>query len=183
LATCLGVIRSSNVVMDPMFWQILVKVLISEVGSSITNYHSGYSKSWKYGFFKHLLRVLGIRSMTWQGFYPFGDVVDYNQDILAISWLRRWPHVIDSPDIKELNLKVVGEWHGISGVDITVPLTWSTPLDKVLCILVHGWPEESTFLDFCIYSECSIMSSIWWWVTTFNDLESFHWYTPSEQPI
>jgi hypothetical protein len=65
-----------------------------------------------------------------------------------------------------------------------VPLTCSTPLDEILRVFIHGWPEKSTLPDFCMSAECPIMSSIWWWVASFNDLDSFFsWYTPFEESV
>ena len=184
LATCLRVVWSSDVMTGPMFWQVLAKVLVNEVSASITYHHSRNSKTWKYYFFKHLLGVLCINSSTWHGFNPLGDISNCLQDVLIAFWLWKHAHVVDSPDIKELYLEVVGEWHGISWIDIPVPLTRSTPPDEVFHVFIYGWPKESTLLDLCMSAECVIMSSIWWWVTSFNDLHAlFCRYTSSEQAI
>jgi len=56
-------IQSSEIVMDPMFWQILVKVLVNEVSASITDHHSWNSKTWKYYFFKHLLELFALAAL------------------------------------------------------------------------------------------------------------------------
>ena len=173
LATCLRVVWSSDIVMDPMFWQVVVKIFVSDVGASITNHHPWNSESQKYCLFKHLFGVLSISSSTWHGFNPLGDIVNCHQDIFIVLWLWKQNHVIDTLDIEKLNLEVGGEWHGISLIDIPVPLTCSTPPDEVLHVFIHGWPKKSTLLDLCMSAECTIVSSIWWWVASFYDLDSF----------
>jgi hypothetical protein len=107
-------IWSSNVVIDSMSSQVLVKVLISEVSASITNHHPWNSESWKYCLFKHLLGVLCISSSTWYGFNPLGDIVNYHQDVFIVFLFWKRSHVVDTPDIEKLNLEIVGEWHDIS---------------------------------------------------------------------
>ena len=92
---------------------------------------------------------------AWHGFNPLGDIVNYHQDVFTVLWLWKRSHVVNTLDIEELHLEVVGEWNGISWIDIHVPLTCSTSTDEVLCILIHGWPKESTLLDLWMSAECT----------------------------
>ena len=167
-----------------MSWQVVVKVLVSEVSASITNHPSWNFESWKYCLFKHLLGVLSISYSAWHGFNPLGDIINCHQDVLIAFWLWKQAHVVDSPNIEELYLEVVGEWHGISWIDIPMRLTCSTRLDEILHVFIYGWPKESTLLDLWMSAKCTIMSSICWWVASFDDLDGFfHQYTSSEQAI
>jgi hypothetical protein len=62
-----------------------------------------------------------------------------------------------------------------------VPLTWSTSSDEFSRVFVNCWPKESTLPNLCMCAECPIMSSIWWWVASLNNLYSFFSrYTSSE---
>jgi hypothetical protein len=154
------------------------------VSTSITNHHSWDSKPWKYHFFKHLLRVSGISSSAWQSFDTFGNIVDCHLDVFTVLRFQEWSHVINIPAIKQLDLEVVSEHHGISWINVAMLLTRSASSDKVLRVFIHGWSKESTLPNFCIYLECPIVSSIGWWVTTFNDFDSFFsWYTSSEHTL
>jgi hypothetical protein len=57
-------------------------------------------------------------------------------------WKRS--HVINSPIVKELNLEIVSQWHGISRIDVTMFLTYSASPDEFLGVFIHGWPEKPT---------------------------------------
>ena len=161
LVHCLRMIRSSDVVADPMLQQVLSESLINEVRSSITYHHPWYSKPWKYYFFKHLDRALVIRSSTWQGLNPLGNIINCHQDVLIIAGFWKWSHEINSPDIEELDLEIGCQGHGIFCVDVAVLLTCSTSSDKIFGVLIHGWPEKSALPDLCMCpAECSIMTSI-----------------------
>jgi hypothetical protein len=51
-------------------------------------------------------------------------------------------HVINSPTVKELNMEIVSQWHGISGIDVAMFLTCSASLNEFFCVFIHGWPEN-----------------------------------------
>jgi hypothetical protein len=63
--------------------------------------------------------------------------------------------------MKELDLKVGCQWHDISGVDVSMPLTGVAPSYEIFCVLIHGWPEKSPLPHLCMCAESSIMTSIW----------------------
>jgi len=63
--------------------------------------------------------------------------------------------------MKELYLKIVGEWHSISSSDIFVPVTGPTSSDEIFGVFVHGWPEETTLQNFWMSTEYPIITSIW----------------------
>jgi hypothetical protein len=56
-------------------------------------------------------------------------------------------HVINSPTVKELNLEIVSQWHGISKIDVAMFLTCSASPDEFLGVFIHGWPEKSALPD------------------------------------
>lgn len=49
---------------------------------SITDDDSLYDKSRKDDLIEHLNGMLGIHDCTWQYFYPFWDIVDYDKNVL-----------------------------------------------------------------------------------------------------
>jgi len=154
------------------------------VCSSITYNHPRCSKPRKYNLFQHPLWVSWVSLLAWHGFYLLGYIVNCHQNVLIIPWFQKWSHVINSPNNKELYLKIVGEWHSISSNDISVPLTWPTSLDKIFGVFIYGWPEETSLPNFCMSTEDPIMTSIWWWMIFLYDLQALlHWYTSSQQPI
>jgi hypothetical protein len=65
------------------------------------------------------------------------------------------------PRLKELDLKVGCQWHGISGIDVSVPLIGVAPSYEIFCVFILGWPEKSALPDLCMCAESSIMTSIW----------------------
>jgi hypothetical protein len=69
-------------------------------------------------------------------------------------------HVVNPLDIEDFNLKIGGEGHGISCTNVTMLLTSWAPSHKILGILVHSGPKETTLPNFCIGTECPIVSSI-----------------------
>jgi len=89
-----------------------------------------------------------------------------------------------SPHIKEFYLEIVHERHCISWVDVPLFLTSVASPNKFLCIFIHCWPEKATLPDLGICLECSIMSSIWWGMTSLHNLGSLiHRDTSSQQSI
>ena len=88
------------------------------------------------------------------------DTVHGHQDVLTILRLREWPHEINPPYIKVFYLEIVHERHRISRVDVPVFLTSVASPNKLLCILLHRWPEKATLLDLGMRPKCSIMSSV-----------------------
>jgi hypothetical protein len=54
-----------------------------------------------------------------------------------------------------------------------MPLTWSTSSDEFSYVFIHCWPKESALPNLCMCAECPIISSIWWWMASFNDFYSF----------
>ena len=128
------------------------------------------------------VEILFLQTYSWSSwhqqlymdsFNPLTNIVDCNQDVLTVLWLWKWTHVFNTLDIKEFDLEVVCECHGISWIDVPMPLTWTTPLNEVLHVFIHGWPEKSTLPDLCMSAECTIMPPIWWWVASFYDLDAF----------
>jgi hypothetical protein len=55
---------------------------------------------------KHPIRVHSIGGLTRKSFYLVGDIVDHYHDVVASFRVREWSHEIDTPDIKDVNLKV-----------------------------------------------------------------------------
>ena len=154
------------------------------MGSFITYDHPGHTKVRKYDFVEHSLGMFWIGSSTWYCFYPFGYIVHDHQDVLAILGLGDRPHEINPPRIKEFYLEIVHERHRISRVDVPLFLASVASSDKRPCIFIHRWPEKATLLDLGICPECSIMSSIWWGMTSLHNLGSLiHRDTSSQQSI
>jgi hypothetical protein len=107
---------------------------------------------------------------TRKSFYPFRDIVDGNQDVLTPFWVREWPHEINSLDIEDINLEIWNQWHCIPCNDIFVPLTFAAASNKWLGIIIHGGPVETTLPHLSIGVESSIVTPIWWWMTTLKYL-------------
>jgi hypothetical protein len=81
-------------------------------------------------------------------------------------------------------LKVVHQWHCIPSIDVSMLLASDASSNKLFCILVHRWSEESAMPDLGVCTECSIVSSIGWCMTSLYDLCGFnHWDTSSWQVI
>jgi hypothetical protein len=75
-------------------------------------------------------------------------------------------------------LEVVHEWHCIPSIDVFMLLASDTSYDKLFCILIHHWLEESALPDLGMCTEWSIVSSIGWCMTSIYDLCGFnHWDT------
>ena len=77
--------------------------------------------------------VLGVSGPTWQCFYPLGHIVHRHQDVFCISRLWEWSHEIDPPNVKQLHLEVVHEWHCILSVDVSMLLASDTSSNKLFC--------------------------------------------------
>ena len=60
---------------------------------------------------EHLTGVLCISSSVWHGFDPFGDIIYGDQNILASLGSYKRSHVINTPDIKKFDLKIVVQGH------------------------------------------------------------------------
>jgi hypothetical protein len=60
---------------------------------------------------EHLTGILRICGFAWHGFDSFGDVVYSDQDILASLGSYKRSHVINTPDIKKFDLKIVVQGH------------------------------------------------------------------------
>ena len=60
---------------------------------------------------EYLTGMLCICGFAWHGFDPFGDVVYNDQDILASLGSYKRSHVINTPDIKMFDLKIVVQGH------------------------------------------------------------------------
>ena len=45
---------------------------------------------------------------AWHGFYPFGDVIHGDKDVLAIMGPWEGSHIIDALNIEKFHLKIVG---------------------------------------------------------------------------
>ena len=73
--------------------------------------------------------------------------------LFSVSRLWEWSHVVNPLDIKQLHLEVIREWHCIPSIDVSMFLASGTLSDKLLCILIHRWPEESALPDLSIYTE------------------------------
>jgi hypothetical protein len=101
------------------------------------------------------------------------DTVHSHQDVFDIFRLWEWSHEVDGPYIEQLHLEVVHEWHYISSINVSMFLASNASSDKLLCILVYHWPEESTLPNLSMRMECSIMSSIRWCMTPLDDFHGF----------
>ena len=55
--------------------------------------------------------MLCICGSAWHGFDPFGDVIYGDQNILASLGSYKRSHVINTPDIKKFDLKIVVQGH------------------------------------------------------------------------
>ena len=122
-----------------------------------------------------------ICGSTWHGFDPFGDVVYGDQDILASLGSYKRSHVINTPDIKKLDLKIVVQGHWNASCDPSMPLAVWTSTDEVLCIFIHRWPIETALPAFRLSAKYTIVTSVWCCMVFFNDLVSFcRRYTMSE---
>jgi hypothetical protein len=53
--------------------------------------------------------------------------------------------------------------------------------NKLLCIFIHRWLEIATLPDLGVCPECSIMSSIWWGMTSLHNLGSLSHRDTSSQ--
>lgn len=60
---------------------------------------------------EHLTGMLCINGSAWHGFDPFGDVIYGDQNILASLGSYKRSHVINTPDIKKFDLKIVVQGH------------------------------------------------------------------------
>jgi len=70
-------------------------------------------------------------------------------------------------------MKVVGEGHGITGVDVPVFLASSTSFHEVLRVFIHGGLVKFTLPYLGMGSECSIVATILCPMTLLCDLDSF----------
>jgi hypothetical protein len=91
--------------------------------------------------------------------------------------LLEWPHEVNAPNIEDLYLQVVVEGHCIVSYNATLQLIFLTPLDELLGVFVHRWPEEPVLPDFGLHAEYSVMASVRRCMAFLDDLQSFyHWY-------
>jgi hypothetical protein len=92
-----------------------------------------------------------------------------------------WSHEVNAPHIKYFYLKVIVEGHCVASGDASLKLALLAPLDELLGVLVHCWPEESTLPDFGLCAKYSIVASVRSRVTFFNNPHSFcRRYTPPQ---
>jgi hypothetical protein len=158
-------IWSGNPVINSNFWESYPECSINEVWSSITGDYSWDSIPREDDLVEQLLWVHSIGSPTRKSFYPFRDIVNGNQDVLATFWVREWPHEINSLDIEDINLEIQSQWHCFPCIDISMPLTLAATSNKWLGVTIHGGPVETTLPHHSIGAESSIVSPIWWWMT------------------
>jgi len=60
--------------------------------------------------------------MAWHGFDPFGDIIYGDQNILTSLGSYKRSHVINTPDIKKFDLKIVVQ--GIESRAVIPPCLW-----------------------------------------------------------
>jgi hypothetical protein len=124
--------------------------------------------------FKYLLKFPSMKCdppllMTTFGTPNLGNIMSWN--IFFELWQLLHDRVLLLPILTHNPLPLVcihnsltlekvpcGEGHGISYTDVTMILTSWTPSHKILGILVHGGPKETTLPNFSIGTECSIVS-------------------------
>ena len=105
--------------------------------------------------------MLCICGSTWHGFDPFGDVIYGDQNILASLGSYERSHVINAPDVKKFDLKIVVQGHCVVNCDPSMPLVVWASSDEVLCIFIHRWPIETALPDFRFSAKYTIVTSIW----------------------
>jgi hypothetical protein len=89
-------------------------------------------------------------------------------------------HETNSLDIEDINMDIWSQWHYIPCINLFVPLTLAAALNKWLGIIIHGGPVETTLPHLSIGAESSIVTPIWWWMTTLKYLPWLKsWYASS----
>ena len=169
LGHLLEMVWCCNPVMYSQLDETLLECLVDKLWASIANHDSWNSKAREYCLLEHSFGAPWVGRNTRKCFYPFGHIVHNHQDVLALLWHRGGTHEVYSPYVKNFHMKVTLQGHSISGIDIPVFLTsWATP-DEFFGVSIHVWPEETTLPNFCLGTDCSVMSSIRRGVTTLKN--------------
>ena len=100
LTAGLRMVGSFNVMCGPKFLEEVPEGGINEMRPSITYYHPRCAKPWKDNLMKYLADMLSICCPARHGFYPLGDVMHDDQDILIIMGLWKRSHIVDDPHIE-----------------------------------------------------------------------------------
>jgi hypothetical protein len=88
--------------------------LIAEVLASITDDGLGSTESTEDVGLDEFHYNLVIIGLCGHDFYPFGDIVYPNQNVLITERWWKEAHEIDTPDIKNFNYEDGVQWHHIS---------------------------------------------------------------------
>nr|GEU76148.1 60S ribosomal protein L22-2-like [Tanacetum cinerariifolium] len=116
---------------------------------------------------------LGIISGERLRFYPFGQIVNGNENIFVSSRRRKWSHEIDAPYVENLaNLNCILR-HFITLRNFTLTLTSVTPCDQVMGIPVNSGPKETGIKYFLSGEIGTMMAPSGSFMTSFDDIISF----------
>lgn len=103
LPVSLRIIQSSNFMLNSIFSQKYLKLLIIKVRSLITYYSSWCAKPHKYVFAQEFYHNSCI--IDWKGYslHLFWHIIYYNQNILV--WVEGWKQfqVVNPPNIKQFH--------------------------------------------------------------------------------
>jgi hypothetical protein len=90
-------------VLDRMVHEVRLEALVDNGNLHHLSLTLAYRIS-KISSLKTFLLTFLVSSSAWQDFNPFGDIVNYYQDVLDFFGFWEWSHVVNSLDIKELDL-------------------------------------------------------------------------------
>ena len=166
--------------LNSILFKETLKLAIAKVRTSITYDCSKSSKAFENVPSKELSEHLSIISWWSNCFNLFRHIINPNEDVFVSIRAWKWPHKINSPNIKKLNLYDVYEGHLIAYNNVACPLTSIIFLHKILSIFEKRGPIESTLKYFYCYFSWTRMSPTLKWMTMSEDVKDFCiWHTYS----
>ena len=106
LSTRLWVKRGGNLVSDEILLHQLLKNLVAEMLTSITDDCSRHIKPSKDSVFQKLDHHSVVIGLACNSLHPFGHIVHSNQDVQIAIGVRKRSHEINAPNIKSQQSKL-----------------------------------------------------------------------------
>lgn len=113
------------------------------MGSLITNYRSRGTEPCEDVLVQEFQDHSGIICWSSNCFHQFGHIIDCQQDVLLTKRRRKWPHKVNSPNIKNL-LQNICQRQLMTLRNVSHTLAPVISLDKDITTPEESWPIKTT---------------------------------------
>jgi hypothetical protein len=171
-------------VCDEVLLHQLLKNLVAEMLTSITNDCSRCTKTSKYSVFQKFDHNSVIIGLACNSFHLLGHIVHNNQDVQKAKGVWEWSHEIIASHVENLNNQNGIEGHHIPLSNTPYLLTALTRCAISMSVSKHGMPIKSTLQNLCSGLICTKMASTSMIMTKGDDIGLVILrYTPPNDPV